>query len=189
MNQDPLFTHDVLLISPVKKLITGLSLLAITACGGAPAVETKAEPVNDLSPTVTPTTKPYEPLVPGCETYAVYSQNRYEPYGTFVHDITNEKDNIPKKTSPRATDVAFAPNQVIPVDGWQSIGEVVYPTNTRSIRNNVWFHVAYTQNDWVTNAGVRGEPTNNDVATATHAANTSTDTGKLAELKPECQIK
>lgn len=173
----------------LAKFVTGLTLALVTACSSS-GPKTATQPTETkLAQTTSPAATPYKSLVPGCEIYSVYSQNRYQPYGTFVHDVTNEKNQIPTVTSPKATDVAFAPNQIIPVDGWKSIGQTVYPGNISSVRRNVWLHVAYTKNDWVTFAGVRGEPTVNDVATATHAANTSTDPGALAKLHLECEIK
>ena len=189
MNKDPSRQISFENTGTLAKFVTGLMLLAATACSSS-GPKTEAKPTETkLGQTTSPTATPYKSLVPGCEIYSVYSQNRYQPYGTFVHDVTNEKNQIPTVTAPKATDVAFAPNQIIPVDGWKSIGQTVYPGNIPSVRRNVWLHVAYTKNDWVTFAGVRSETTANDVATATHAANTSTHPGALAVLKFECEIK
>jgi hypothetical protein len=56
----------------------------------------------------------------GCETFRVYSQNRFEPYGTAIRE---EPDVLSDKLG------SFAPNEVIAVDGWYDSGEAIYPTN------------------------------------------------------------
>lgn len=137
-----------------------ISALAINGCSASEETEVKDN-----------TSKQF---VEGCETYAVYSQNRFQPYGTAVRAE-------PSTLAPK-TDTIFAVNEVIPVDGWVRTGEVAYPTNPEPIANDIWFHLAHT-GGWVSYAGVRGAPTVND------PTGVSPELGPLAELKPECEVQ
>lgn len=115
-------------------------------------------------------------FVQGCAPYPVYSQNRFEPYGTSVR-------TKPDVLSPKSKVTFFAPNEVIAVDGWTETGPIVFPDNPEPIRTNKWFHLA-NSDEYVSFAGVRGAPTSNYDPNST-----STDLGKLADLKPECKYK
>ncbi len=127
--------------------ILSAAALAISGCSTS-AKETSPAPSVALSPAPTQ-------FVAGCDTYAVYSQNRYQPYGTAVRDEPS--------TTAAKTNTLLAANEVIPVDGWKHTGTVAYPTNIAPIRNDVWFHLAHT-GGWVSFAGVRGAPTTPDLA-------------------------
>lgn len=145
-----------------------LSNIALVVAGGLAITGCTGKPIKLESAT--------KQFVQGCDPYAVYSQNRFEPYGTVVR---TEPDvlSIPSK------ETAFAPNQVIAVDGWTQTGEVVYPTNPKPIRTNIWFHLA-NSDEYVSFAGVRGEPTAHYVPDGAPL-----DLGKLADLRLECKYQ
>lgn len=117
-----------------------------------------------------------EQFVTGCDPFTVYSQNRFEPYGTAVRTELSVK-------APKSEEIAFAPNEVITVDGWTRTGEVAYPTNPEPIRTDIWFHLK-NADGYVSFAGVRGAPTAND-----ETGGFSPDLGTLAELPPECEYQ
>lgn len=124
-------------------------------------------------------------LAAGCKIFRVYAQNRFEPSGTAVRT---------KPTVLAPMSGSFSPNAVIPVDGWEHTGTVAYPTNSKPIRNDIWYHVAHIgeskaradnpDDAWVSFAGVRGVPTSQDVS-----GGYSAKLGKLAESPPECEIR
>jgi hypothetical protein len=148
------------------------STLAVSACSSS----SQEKAVNDLpQPEPSPTQ-----FVEGCEPYAVYSQNRFQPYGTAVR-------TEPSTLALKSDEIVFAPNEVIAVDGWTRTGVAAYPTNPYPINNDtnndVWFHLA-NADAYVSFAGVRGAPTAND------PTSTSSDLGlPLGELKPECEYQ
>jgi hypothetical protein len=87
-------------------------------------------------------------LVGGCARYDVYAQNRYQPLGT----------RKVAEPSPEGRKIGgFAPNELIPVDGWVRTA-APYLHNDPPINSNVWFHVA-DDSGWVAFAAVRAEPT------------------------------
>ena len=86
----------------------------------------------------------------GCETFRVYAQNRWNPYGTV-------KMNAPDRLSTQIG--GCSPNQTIAVDGWVH-GRVAYPNNTPPWNSDAWFHV--TDGGWVSFGGVRDLATEQD---------------------------
>ena len=71
---------------------------------------------------------------------------------------------------------------MIPIDGWEHSGTIIYPETIKALESDVWLHVAYG-GGWVSFPGVRGAPTAED------PTGLSADPGKLAELIPKCEIK
>jgi hypothetical protein len=107
----------------------------------------------------------------GCDTFRVYAQNRWTPYGTAVRvkpDVQSAK-----------LDPSFAPNEIIAVDGWVR-GAPTYPTNPAPWNRNIYFHLA-TREGWVSYPGVRGGPSEPDPTLH------SPDGGIPAPLLPECK--
>ncbi len=111
----------------------------------------------------------------GCETFGVYSQNRFEPYGTAIRE---EPDVLSDKVG------SFAPNESIAVDGWYDSSEPIYLTNSAPWDSSVWFRLDYDkQEGWVSFPGVRAVPSSPD-----GSADTNIYGGEPVELKPSCQI-
>ena len=158
-------------------LVLASVALAGAACGSSPNSTTRSRaPESTTTAAVAPTpsvTATTVELVPGCVPYAVYSQNRFQPFGTAVR-------TQPSVLAPKAVDIHFSVNEVIPVDAWSHTGVISYPTNSPELRDDVWLHVART-NGWVSFDGVRGAPTSPD------PTGSSPDLGTLAELRPGCQ--
>jgi hypothetical protein len=86
-----------------------------------------------------------------CAPYRVVAQNRWQPYGTTKRAAPDIMSNQVG---------GYAPNQVIPVDGWVH-SSVAYPTNKPPWNSDIWFHVA-DGSGWVSYAGVRELPTIED---------------------------
>lgn len=113
-----------------------------------------------------------------CTPSTVYAQNRFQPPSAATR-------TEPSRAKP-LTPLQFKPNDPIVVDSWRHTG-VIYPEKTKfdkdgnSFENDIWFHVA--RGGYVSFQGVR--------RTTTEQApdNMTDDIGKLAVLKPECEIK
>lgn len=167
--------------------IAGLTMTLAVAVGATACTAHEESPAP--SPSATSSANPdMSQLVSGCKIFRVYSQNRFPPLGTAVR-------TRPDVLASKSAKFIFAPDEVIPTDGWERTGEVAYPTNSKPIRNDIWYHVApegtsRSRNDskinkaWVSFAGVRGEPTAPD-PTGGHSPNL----GKLAPLPSKCEIK
>lgn len=124
-------------------------------------------------------------LVAGCKIFRLYAQNRFEPYGAAVR-------TVPSVMAPKSKTVSFAPNEVIPIDGWEHTGEVAYPDEpSKVLRSDVWYHVApigTSRNHdinkaWVNFAAVRSEPTAHD-----KTGGYSLHLGKIAPTPAACEI-
>lgn len=110
----------------------------------------------------------------GCETFRVYAQNRWQPYGTAVRA---EPDVLSNKIA------SFAPNEAIAVNGWFDSGEPIYPTNTPPWDSSIWFHIDYGNLDgWVSFPGVRAAPTNPDETGLSEYG------GEPVAILPQCEI-
>jgi hypothetical protein len=125
--------------------------------------------------------------VPGCTIFTVYAQNRFAPLGAAVRVS-------PDLRAAKSDRLSFAPNEAIPVDGWEHTGTPTYPDNTPPLNNDVWYHVAplgesTAENDadflhaWVSFPAVRGGATSPD-PTGGH----STKLGKLAPMPADCEM-
>lgn len=111
----------------------------------------------------------------GCETFGVYAQNRFEPYGTAIRE---EPDVLSDKVG------SFEPNEVIAVDGWYDSGEPIYPTNPEPWNSSVWLRIDYdNQEGWVSFPGVRAAPSSPD-----ETGGFSEYGGEPVILPPDCQI-
>jgi hypothetical protein len=118
----------------------------------------------------------------GCVAFGVYAQDRWQPYSAAVREA-------PDKLAPKV-DQAFAPNEVITVDGWIDTHKPVYPKNTPPWNSSKWFHVVNLTADeegWVSFAGVRGEPTTPDPTGLSKNGGTPapTDPGCEGTYKPQ----
>ncbi|SEB45745.1 hypothetical protein SAMN04489727_1907 [Amycolatopsis tolypomycina] len=87
----------------------------------------------------------------GCPPFQVFAQNRWLPYGARQLAGPNLQSRV---IGP------IAPNKTIYVDGWVH-GPVAYPLNTPPWNSDVYFHLA-DNTGWVTFAGVRAVPTDED---------------------------
>ncbi len=109
----------------------------------------------------------------GCETFRVYAQNRWQPYGTAVRE---EPDVLSKKLDP-----GFAPNEVIAVNGYVRTGRAIYPDNIPPWNSDIYFRLA-NRAGWVSFPGVRGEPSTPD------PTGLSSDGGVPAPTSAECLV-
>ncbi len=131
---------------------------------------------SSSSESVTTTTVPDATVVDDqdCVAFAVYSQNRFQPYGAAIR---KEPDVLSDKVG------SFAPNEVIAVDGWYDSGEPIYPTNSKPWDSGVWLRLSYdNQEGWVSFPGVRAVP-------SSPAEPDDSYGGEPVELLPECEIQ
>jgi hypothetical protein len=142
-------------------------------CGCTPIEGTQdSDSVETPTATVTPENNVDDSdFTGGCNTFAVYAQNRWVPYGAAVRA---EPDVLSKKLEP-----SFAPNEVIAVDGWVT-GAPTYPTNPAPWNEPVYLHL-HNRNGWVSYPGVRAAPTRPDPTLR------SAYGGKPVRLRPECK--
>ncbi|MEZ0579301.1 hypothetical protein [Nocardioides sp. MH1] len=87
----------------------------------------------------------------GCEPFAVWGQNRWEPYGAKI---------LARPLREARQVGGVAPNKTVYVDGWVRT-EDGNLTNRPPWNSNIWFHLA-DGTGWVSFAGTRGAPTTHD---------------------------
>ncbi|MDB5184585.1 MAG: hypothetical protein JWN38_393 [Candidatus Saccharibacteria bacterium] len=129
-------------------------LLAAGCGGGTKAEEAPTPAATAAAPTASPTpvALPYTKN-PECKPFPVYAQNRWLPYGTIIR----------RSPSILADKIgSYGPNEVIAVDGEFTGTEDVYADNPEPWNSRDWFHVANNGGGYVTWAGVRATPTEND---------------------------
>lgn len=149
----------------LKKLISSAIVMGLAFSACSSASDSSKEAI--ISPSTTEDD--------GCETFGVYSQNRFAPYGTAIR---KEPDVLSDKVG------SFAPNEPIAVDGWYDSGAPIYPTNSAPWDSGVWFRLDYdNQEGWVSFPGVRAEPSSPD-----ETGGFSEYGGEPVVLVPNCQI-
>lgn len=94
-----------------------------------------------------------QPLSGGCPAYRIYSQRRWEPYGVRIR-------YSPYPNARTLSDVGFAPNADIWVDGWVHT-QPLAPTDQAPFNSDIWFHLSDGRG-WIPYAGVRALPTDAD---------------------------
>jgi hypothetical protein len=106
----------------------------------------------------------------GCAPFQVFGQNRWQPYGARLLAGPNLQSRV---IGP------VAPNKTIFVNGWVH-GAVAYPLNSPPWNSDVYFHLS-DNTGWVTFAGVRAVPTNQD------PSGHSPDGGVPVPILPACE--
>ena len=152
--------------------LTAALMMGASACAGTGH---ESDPDNGMSK-----------LVAGCKIFTLYAQNRFQPYGVAVR-------TVPDIRAAKSETFHFAPNEAIPIDGWEHTGTVAYPAERSArLRSDVWYHVAPLGTSgkqdvnpaWVSFAGVRATPTVHD-----QTGGFSNNLGRLAPTPASCEIK
>jgi len=98
-----------------------------------------------------PTPSDVTAMTGGCAPFQVFAQNRWQPYGARQLAGPNLQSRV---IGP------IAPNKTIYVNGWVH-GAVAYPLNSPPWNSDIYFHLA-DNSGWVTFAGIRAVPTDQD---------------------------
>ena len=121
-------------------LLIGFAALAVVLIGPDRVKSWASPPSSDVTA-----------MTGGCAPFQVFAQNRWQPYGARQLAGPNLQSRV---IGP------VAPNKTIYVNGWVH-GPVAYPLNSPPWNSDIYFHLA-DNTGWVTFAGVRAVPTDED---------------------------